>query len=353
MLIYVMLMLTILGFGYIYKPNNTEKNKKTYMIIMGILLIIISGFRSVNVGADTWQFCADFNSIRFINWKNLFNSTRYEPGFVLICKILSQLVDNYQILIFFTSLVINIVICKFIYDESKDCILSLYLYVSLNYFATNMNIMRQAIAMAIIILAYKKFLNKEKKVLYIISVLIAYQFHTSALCGMLLLVIPNTKYDMKKYILTVISSIIMVLIANKLFVIFTGILGKYSGYINSEFYEPNYFAAVIKMLILFVILTVSYIYYRNIDNNKYMYISSFALIFGASAIKITLLGRISNYFSIFNIILLPNILKEIRDKKEIYLIYFLVYFLCFLYWIIVAIYRPEWHGVVPYEFFIN
>lgn len=356
MLIYVILIITILAMGYIFKANSIDKNKKIYIIIIGIILIIISGFRSVNVGADTLQFCRDFDNIKRIGWDYVFRATRYEIGFVFLCKILGEICNNYQILIFFTSFIVNVLICKFIYEESKDCVLSLYMYITLNYFAANMNIMRQAVAMAIILIAYMTFLKKNRRVLYMICVCLACMFHTSAICGALLLLIPNKKYSMKKYCSTIVISGIAFLLANTVFISITKIFGNYSGYINSEFYESNYVAAVFKMLILFVILTVSYIYNRKNSNemdNKYMYISSLALIFGAASVKITLLGRISNYFSIFNIILLPNILKRYKDKKQIYIVYYLLYLFCFLYWLIISIYRPEWYGVIPYSFFVK
>lgn len=356
MLIYVILIITILAMGYIFKANSSDKNKRIYIIIIGIILIIISGFRSIKVGADTLQFCRDFDNIKYIAWNSLIGETRYEIGFVFFCKLLGIICNDSQILIFFTSLIINVLICRFIYKESEDCVLSSYLYVTLNYFATNMNTMRQAIAMSIIILAYMNFLKKNKKVSYTVCILVACLFHMSAICGAFLLFLPNKKYSIKEYNITIVISIIAFLLADKLFVIFTQILGNYAGYIGSEFYEPNYFAAVIKLLVLFVILTVGYIYNKetkNDINSKYLYISSLALIFGAASVKITLLGRISNYFSIFNIILLPNILKNYNDKKQIYLVYYLVYVLCFLYWLIVAIYRPEWYGVIPYSFFMK
>lgn len=354
MIIYIILLTLILGLGYIFKPNSNKKNKKIYMIIIGIGLTLISGFRSINVGIDTVQFCNAFDNIRHIAWNSLIGETRYEIGFVFFCKLLGIICSNYQILIFFTSLIINVLICRFIYKESEDCILSSYLYVTLNYFAANMNTMRQAIATSIIILAYMSFLKKNKKILYTVCVLVACLFHMSAICGVFLLLLPNKKYSIKEYNITILISIIAFLMADKLFVFFTQILGNYSGYIGSEFYEPNYFAAVIMLLVLFVILTVGYIYNKenkNDINSKYLYISSLALIFGATSVKITLLGRISSYFSIFNIILLPNVLKNYKDKKQIYLVYYLTYVLCFLYWLIVAIYRPEWYGVIPYEFF--
>ena len=115
MLIYVILIITILAMGYIFKANSIDKNKKIYIIIIGIILIIISGFRSVNVGADTLQFCRDFDNIKRIGWDYVFRATRYEIGFVFLCKILGEICNNYQILIFFTSFIVNVLICKFIY----------------------------------------------------------------------------------------------------------------------------------------------------------------------------------------------------------------------------------------------
>ena len=161
MYIYIIIILLIVLLGCAIRPNSNKKRKKIYLTIVFIILAIVASLRAYTVGVDTEQYCIAFDKISEMTIEQAKEDTRYETGFVVLCKILSYVYDNYQILIIVTSIFIMYAVIRFIYEESNDCILSLLLFVLLNCYAMYMSMMRQAIAIGIILLGYIIFLKKE------------------------------------------------------------------------------------------------------------------------------------------------------------------------------------------------
>lgn len=357
MYIYIILILTLFILGIVLKPNKKKTNKKTFMIIAFILLALIAGCRSYTVGIDTEQFCKAYQLIGRIEISQAIENTRYETGFIILCKILNFITPNFQLLIFITSVFIMSSVCKFIYEESDDVIFSTLIFILINCFAMYMSTMRQAIALAIIILAYLYFLKNDKKVKYVISVIIASLFHQSAIVMLILLLFNGKKFKRRYYVVSILTAIMVFIFVPTIFSILLRIFPNYGIYSDSEFANSNYFASLLNSVVVFIFYTIGVIYWKK-NKEKYgdkkdfyAFMISLNLIFYIATMRMTLLARITTYFNIFNIIWIPQTMKNIdniRHKK----IFTIMILLCLLaYWGIISIYRPEWYGVIPYKFF--
>lgn len=353
MTIYVCLLLGIILLGISMKPNNSNKRKKIYMIIVSIALIIVSAIRHYTVGVDTEQYAKAYQIIRNIDFFN-YSTLRYEVGFFSICKFLNYFTDNYQALMICTSFFIFGTMGWFIYKNSKDVIMSSILFITLNYYALYMSAMRQAIAVAILAIAFE-LLKKKKYIKYIILVLIASLFHQSAVVMLLLIFFTDKKFKVKNIYATIIISISAFLLANSVFNVITKIFPIYSGYGESQFFKANYFAALINTLVSLVILLVG-VYCNSKsdedkDKNLLAYIMCLNYIFYVITMKISIFSRVTIYFSYFSTIWLANSINNIQIKEQKILVQYIVVLCTILYWLIISIYRPEWHGVVPYKTF--
>ena len=71
------------------------------------------------------------------------------------------------------------------------------------------------------------------------------------------------------------------------------------------------------------------------------------IIFAVLSIRVGIFYRFIAYFSIFQIIWIPNMLKAMKKNRNEFKIVFATGF--FMYWLLLMIYRPEWYGVVPYK----
>ncbi len=358
MFIYIVIILAILILGIIIKPNDNKKNKKIYLIIIFTIITIVAAIRNVSVGIDTEQFCNAFKRIASISFEQALE-LRYEVGFICLCKIISYIWTNQQILIIVSSLLIFPIVGFFIYRNSEDVILSSLLYILLNTYAMQMNVMRQAIALAIIIVGYELFFKTDKMIKYMLLVVIASFFHQTALIMIFLVLLKDKKYNLKIYMLTTLAGIIAFLVANKIWNLAVSIFPSYAGYIDKgEYVSPSYLAGTISAIVAWLVLTMGMFFERknkekNGNYNFLAYMMSIIFIIDMIVIKINLFVRLASYFGIFTLIWLPNTLKNDLDKNERFLMYFLVVICFILYWGILSLYRPEWYGVIPYTTFFN
>ncbi len=359
MILYFLIILLIIIFFVFLK-------RKTALLLSFIILSLMAGLRKYTVGVDTLQFYEAFNNIGQTNdWT--FSEFRYEYGFSLLCKILYIIFRNPQSLIFVTSIFINLSVYVFIKNNSKDYFLSTLLYVFLNYYFNYMNIMRQAIAIAIMLLFFK-FLKNNNYLIYLLGIIIGFFFHKTALMGLILIIIKMLSRF--KFLNTFIISMgaVSFLIYKEIFMLGANILGDYYlAYINSEFADSNYFGSLLMFLQTFLIfISCGYLHYRTekkdrlMNSSLLMTISIVALCCLALVMRMNIFNRISSIFEIYLIIFVPNVLDNYKSPKG-YIIknrlllcsnikYFCI-FLALLFFLGINLLRPEWYGVVPYEFF--
>ena len=191
------------------------------------LLTMVAVLRKYTVGADTGQWWRVYTVIvTDPSWD--FRKYRFEPGFYYLCKILGLIYQNPQIVISLTSIFINYSVYSFIKKNSLDYCLSTILYVITNNYFSNLNVMRQAIAVAILLYGYE-YLKRKKYPIYIIFIAVAASFHivaVAALLWLLFIILPDKR---KTVILEVLIGLITFVFYNQFFDLLTRFWG-YGGY---------------------------------------------------------------------------------------------------------------------------
>ncbi len=370
MTIYLLLMTIILYLGFRYNVNNGRQIKKLYIIVAFSMLALVAALRSYHVGIDTAQFYRAYSIIGKLDWSQS-SSVRYEFGFFALCKLLNYISSDPQLLVVVTSIFVCFSVGRFIYRHSENVVFSTYLYIAFNTYAMHLNVMRQAIAVAIILLGID-FLtsNRSKDTLkYCLIVLAASQFHISALVALLPLFLRKIKYNDKTLIIVCAVSICTFAVLPTIVNITAIVLPIVGKYMLSKFGQSNYFAAVINLSICFLVLLYGLFFCKarkfavirgipvpvekQIDFGLTAYMLSLNFLFLTLAVRMTFMGRLSQYFTIFYITWIPNITRSISDKRSRIIAGLLIFLLTMGYFVIVAVFRPEWYGVVPYEFFWN
>lgn len=151
----------------------------------------------------------------------------------------------------------------------------------------------------------------------------------------------------------IVLSIVCFVFSNEIFSFFMK-TSKYGYYEESEDYTGSAFAGYLNYFMCLAILLFSFVYrpkpyYNNINYNKYLYFVSINLVFYALAAKISIFTRVTSFFDIFNCIYIPIALKNINSLNNKKMISSMFWCLLFAHWIIIAVYRPEWYGAIPYE----
>ncbi len=374
MIIYIVILAIALIGSVFIKSDSHPTIKRTYLFITFVPLIFISCIRAETVGSDTalhttaFKYFADGYTM-----SDVMALDRFEFGFVLLNRILSFLSDDSQLLIIVSSLFILSSVAVFIYRNSTNVAMSTILYITLNEYAMHMNVMREALAIAIFLYAFE-FLKKNKIGIYVLLVLIAAQFHTVAYIFLILILFRKVQFTMKSFFISLAMCGVGFIFGRSIFNFFTLIFTQYAGYGTSEFADSNYFAAVLNASVAMVVFLFGIAYIYNKRKKSYVvrrseeligkkdeiafssvehidlaaYCMALYTVFSFCVIQMTIFNRLKTCFSIFTILWIPYGHSLIKSNEEKGFTSWLIVGFTIIYFVIIAQYRPEWYGIVPY-----
>lgn len=152
-----------------------------------VILVVVAGLR-YRLGTDSIVYEGDYETVPKL-WqltKYKFDSTRFEPGFMVFQSIPRSISSDFTLLQFFHAIVVNLVLFWFILKNTTHRFLCLSFYFIVMYLNLNMQVLRETLAVCCFLLAWPSF-RDGKWLWYYLFVLLACTFHTSAL---LLLILP-------------------------------------------------------------------------------------------------------------------------------------------------------------------
>lgn len=356
-MVLLILIFTFFFFLFLLKNFNApHKNEALYIgLLVFIYLFIFSAFRNQSVCNDTLMYINHFNKIKPSKILSLNQEDKFEYGYQILENIIFLKVSKSPIvLLIITSFFIQMSNILFFFRNSKIFLFSIFLYIGLlNYFFT-VSAIRQSIAIAFFNFAFL-CLAKNKIILYIILILIAAQFHTSAYLLLLLPLLYKIKVNIKLIIIFFCTLLIV-------FIYLEDILGIFYIYFSyGKYYLERNWISESKLGTIFILTTFflgflliikTYDFENYTHKDKYMFLFYLLMIsFWIFSLKISVLARYSQYFLPTAIILISNSFCKIKNiiyKKNIQ--FFLICFIS-LQLALILIYRPEWFMVIPYKFY--
>lgn len=359
--IYWILVFLIFLVGIPIQPHLSKRKAKCYLWIIFIMLFVVSAFRAYSVGADTIEYVRIFKNIKWID----ITKSRYETGFLKYVLLLHSISSNPTILIAVSSAFCIGVTCFFVYKYSKNPILSMMLYILLGEYFSQMNIMRQAIALGIMEISFMIILennSKKSSVLSFALMIVATLFHSAAIIGiipwLLIVIIYRMNINinfvkMMKY--TAIAVIALSMLYSVVIQIVSVLIPKYADYFDSTWSDSNYNASLYNTLIQLSFGVIGLIILKNKRLNKIQLFSavllSMSIVFNIMSMRMEIWNRIAILFNVYTyLIWSPEILSEIKIARNRVVVYSVIILCSCLYMWIVLTYRPEWSSVVPYIF---
>ena len=319
--------------------SSLKSSKEILFLLAAIFLLLFSGTRGNSSGDYT-------NYITYGQKIMTFSDVIYCPGFPMEMgyRFFSWLVNIFHLPVQFVILAMNAVsigcIYKAIKKYSYDIKLSLLLFLPF-FFQYDMHAARTASAMGIIVLSISYILER-KLIKFLLLVALAAMFHTEAVIFIPMYFLWNVKIN------TAIGFVI--LFAELLFVRFIGIgnlliklLGfvyldslayKFNHYIFGAYSVYTYATNIIdpRYIIAMLIWVLAKKYIAKPDKYEMLLMN---ISFGAIFIMIFfgeytfLFDRLSAFYSIFMIFLIPCILSHIKFEKKSYklvtVLFFMVY----------------------------
>ncbi len=316
-------------------------------ILCAIILIGISAFRSVNVGNDLHVYLRRFACIAETEWQDLWNLrdiVDFEFGYILFCKILSLFSDNPRWFIFITSVIIIGSWEVFFYKNSPSVWFSNWIFITLNIFFGSMNLLRQFLAMAILYHSLQ-FLNKKRYKEYVCAVLLASTMHSAAIIWLALIVCQRIKikathllaYMVFIFLVIGISPVLLqAILSNTKYSPYLKFLGTGSGYIK-----------LLEITIIFLMFALYY--YRNKRQSDSIYIHTFIIALGLNllSLRISIAGRLVEFFFPISTVLLPSILQKVNKKRNYYMLLVIIFLLSYMRFVRYC--QVDLGDVVPYQ----
>lgn len=310
------------GRKVISREEQLAKQKKVFVIVAAGLLVLIFGMRSELQGIDlNNEFGTGYvNMFRVINGDSLieifqnyssYKYVNYEMGYVLFCKFLGTLVNHQQTLLVGCAFMAIVPVACFIYKHSANPWLSFVLYLALPLFATVIfSGIRQGVAIGIIVWAYG--LIKEKKLIpFIVVVLLACTFHSTAIVALACYPLYHLKLEKMTAFWGGVGALLAIYILQEpLFIILARFVSS-----NTNMYRTN---SINLFLLLSAIYATCVFFVKKEDYETRGYLNIFWLACAAQAFsKVHMLaGRITWYFMPVLIVMVPRLLKKANIKEK-------------------------------------
>ncbi len=377
MAVYIITFILIMILAGLIHPERGGRRRKRFIISSFGILILISSLRKYTVGTDLRLYY--YNSFRqFLNWDwKDYNVNIYETGYYFYNILIGKLTSDPQIFIAITSIFTFLIFAWFIYKNSQDIYMSVFLFIALHFWFMYMNIIRQTIAVCIVLIASEilksKKIRKMKYFIFIVMIILASTFHNSALIMLVLFPLSFIQFERKEILTSIFLVLIAIFTYSKIFVLLSGFI-NHRNYVDvylaqgeADISVIGYFSALMYTAI-FILGSINLVIKRNkkIASNRYilidndngytddylMYMLLIIMITRILSIKLTIIGRISYYFYPFIWIALPRIMSRISSINSRQILRSCIYFCGILLFLVIGYLRGAMlYGTIPYEFF--
>lgn len=340
----IVLLLAIIGLYFWIGNSGDQKKRGRYVILCTLLLIFISGFRNQSVGNDTHAYIMSMERSVYSSWREIFSGFIYQylfpsyetgkdPGFAVFEKIFSSFTTDSTIYLVVVAVITLAPIALFIYNNTRKTkdILFVYVFFVVMFFQYLPNsAIRQSIAIGLTYLAYL-YLQKNKKIPFVIIIIIASTFHKTALIG-LLLGLPVIKNPKLYLYAGVLVFFIIALLGNTISGFLTGFSDIYDHYAEGYFAQSGKQPPIIVLILFLGLYSLLLVKSKNtsyILEHRYFYIAS-ALVLGLTPlvrIDPSYL-RLISYFGLWFSILIADVLNTLYSKdigKQIYTIIIMIF----------------------------
>ncbi|MCM1334432.1 MAG: EpsG family protein [Bacteroides sp.] len=365
MLVYYSI-LGFLIFGGLLKSRFSRKLKISENFIVAvsvILLFVFAALRSIEVGADTRQYCSHFISIQHTSWYHLNDYSHYiwgdiEGGYKVYNKLLSVF-ESPQTITIANSFLQILLISILIFRDSKNKWLSVFIYFTFCFYQTALNLAPSSFVSYFIYLSFP-FIKNKRLVSFLLFILIGMSFHTSAIFFLPLYFLYKIKLTPKRIVAVILISFVALMGYSVILrLIMLVIPAKYLVYISPD---KEHVQMTIELAVYAVqLLAILFCFMLLPSNKRKSFVSENSLVFWVFlyetilymfSTQVAAFSRGAFLFSPYTIIIIPQILDGIEDTKRKRFGTSCIVLYCIIIYI-VRVLNNNVGTTMPYEFFFN
>ncbi len=229
-----------------------KKWNKQCICLFFIILLLILSFRGITCGRDLKMYEYFFDTMKGYNLKNILSfSQKGEVLYFILNKLIIKLGGNYQMFLATVAILSIIPIAIFYSKKTDNALLTIALFLTVAPFPMFFSGLRQAIAMGLVVLAFK-YVQEQKPVKYIICILAIMLFHISAAVALLFYPIYHSKVN-KNWLYIIIPFFLITYIFRTQIFLY---LIKFSNTIYQESYGVVTSTGQYTILILLIIFDI-------------------------------------------------------------------------------------------------
>ncbi|CUR38065.1 EpsG family protein [Limosilactobacillus reuteri] len=350
---------------------NTIKKIICFLIILIALLIpsIVAGLRDYSIGTDVLVYGNFWFNKSFFNDFSTYTKWATSSSIGYLYATFNYLISRFTInphwFYFYYNFAENIIVYVAI-KRNKDILnipfaMLVYYFLFYNLF---LNILRQGMALALILLSVS-YIRNNQNVKYFICLFIAYLFHSTAFIGISLWLIS---YVLKLKFESIVIRRNFLIIVGILFSFFLipfvnlfnnmGIIGdRYAAYVGNNNVGGGFYQHLIMFCLPTLILYLWSVAKKNMISQNYIYnffytVVIMATVLGFLTLRFTYLNRLVEYFDIIFILAIPYIVKNgtfrVSVNNQNILSSLLIVYL-FIYWVVIFVIMNSGE-TVPYLF---
>lgn len=311
MLIYHLNNLLILVWAAIFCFHKPSKAKNLIFLFLSFGQLYLLTTLRLSIGYDYNMYAVAFMDLKTQDFWN-FTYYDWEYGFILITKLLGMILPTFISYYAVIALITLVPVVIFIYKNTTKVWLGTFMYINFFLFFMQMNFIRQAIALSITLFAWQ-FIKKKKFFKFLVVILVASCFHTTALIMVPFYFLAKMRPTGKQVVFYGYALTIFYFSS-------TGILNLVTKVFHQEYNNTTFITegiSIIYAIVPIIILIFTMIQSEKIlqvnANNRYVISMVFAgTFFMVIMARHSILERFSYYFFIYIALLVPELISSVE-----------------------------------------
>ena len=294
-----------------------QSKERLFFGIVFVQFLLISGLRTYDVGQDLRNYLQGYRDFQ----ASVGNAFEYyfpswEPGYILINIICSKIGLSFRLFFLLIDAFAYLILFRFIRRYAPVKWLAVVLFVAFGFFFASLHILRQTIALSIILLSYDALVERKTRRFFIL-VFLAFCFHyTAILFAASYFLYRGRRMSLGTFIvLFVVIGILSTVLFSSLMGVAILFMEKYDGYGQNDLHGSGY-----SMLALLLVLVILGYAYKPRDLSKKDGLIFFAMAFGTilqmAATKLSIFARVCWYWEYAVMAYIPVIIALSNNKHS-------------------------------------
>lgn len=335
-------------------------NKKEFCFIVSLQLFLILALRTPTLGIDLptynegFQYISNLSFIEmirklhFIKTADLIYPFSFESGYVVLNWLVSKMGIGFQGLLAVCAAINVISIGSFIYKYSEEPLLSFSIFISFNIYLYCFGIIRQSLALSIVLWAVPNIINKKYFKASLI-IMVAFLMHRVAIIILPMILLARIRVKKIHFVYTYMVAVVLMFAAPLIYkMVISGIMHSMGINRFTVDFRINNFTILIMIIGLLICLFFDFEVFENQSLNLSCWSVVLLILFEPFAMCNEVFARSMELYTVFLIILVPGLIYKYKNKKTQTITQIGVFILMFGY----MIYSYSGSAIVPYKTFL-